>query len=90
MPETGVTIFEHSLAFAECEAMISSALGFGFFSLSKMDGVGQANAGEATGPLISRAELLQRLNVPPEVLLVCLISCFSARICVHSLHNPSV
>ncbi|TKA41913.1 hypothetical protein B0A54_06594 [Friedmanniomyces endolithicus] len=72
VPETGMTIFEHSLAFAECEAMISSALGFGLFGLPKLD-----SAGQATGQLLSRTEILQRLNVPPEVLLVCLISCFS-------------
>lgn len=72
MPETGMTIFEHSLAFAECEAMISSALGFGFFGITKADGTSQGN-----GTLITRSEMLQRLNVPPEVLLVCLISCFS-------------
>lgn len=72
MPETGMTIFEHSLAFAECEAMISSALGFGFFGITKSDGTSQG-----TGTLITRSDMLQRLNVPPEVLLVCLISCFS-------------
>lgn len=71
MPETGMTIFEHSLAFAECEAMISSALGLGLFGLPKLDG------GEGGGPLVSRSEIMRRLNVPPEVLLVCLISCFS-------------
>ena len=76
MPETGMTIFEHSLAFAECEAMISSALGFGFFGLSK-ESISTASSAENNGPLISRGEILQRLNVPPEVLLVCLISCFS-------------
>lgn len=76
MPETGMTIFEHSLAFAECEAMISSALGFGFFGLTK-DGIGASSSNENNGPLLSRGEILQRLNVPPEVLLVCLISCFS-------------
>jgi hypothetical protein len=78
MPETGMTIFEHSLAFAECEAMISSALGFGFFGLSK-DAISTSTTGstENSGPLVSRGEILQRLNVPPEVLLVCLISCFS-------------
>jgi hypothetical protein len=76
MPETGMTIFEHSLAFAECEAMISSALGFGFFGLSK-DAISTSSSTETSGPLISRGEILQRLNVPPEVLLVCLISCFS-------------
>ena len=75
MPETGMTIFEHSLAFAECEAMISSALGFGFFGLSRESN--RPSSSESSGPLLTRAEILQRLNVPPEVLLVCLISCFS-------------
>ncbi|WPH04527.1 Hypothetical protein R9X50_00741900 [Acrodontium crateriforme] len=76
MPETGMTIFEHSLAFAECEAMISSALGFGFFGFPKSD---VKDSTGANGPLASmtRGQVLQRLNVPPEVLLVCLISCFS-------------
>ncbi|KAK4574727.1 hypothetical protein LTR86_001568 [Recurvomyces mirabilis] len=66
--ETGMTIFEHSLAFAECEAMISNVLGFGLFGLPK---------GESSGQLLGRSEILRRLNIPPEVLLVCLISCFS-------------
>ncbi|KAK5121776.1 hypothetical protein LTR85_004651 [Meristemomyces frigidus] len=73
MPETGMTIFEHSLAFAECEAMISSALGLGLFGLPNLD-IGAAGG---SGPLVSRSEIMQQLNVPPEVLLVCLISCFS-------------
>ncbi|KAK5133707.1 hypothetical protein LTR08_007461 [Meristemomyces frigidus] len=73
MPETGMTIFEHSLAFAESEAMISSALGFGVFGIPKLE----AGVAKGGGPLVSRAEIMQRLNVPPEVLLVCLISCFS-------------
>ncbi|CAK3923756.1 related to ASI3 integral membrane E3 ubiquitin ligase, role in negative regulation of amino acid uptake [Lecanosticta acicola] len=77
MPETGMTIFEHSLAFAECEAMISSALGFGFFGIKGGDPVGSSGSDGTGSPLISRSEILQRLNVPPEVLLVCLISCFS-------------
>jgi hypothetical protein len=77
VPETGMTIFEHSLAFAECEAMISSALGFGFFGPPKPGNGPASGLSDATGPLYTRAEILQRLNVPPEVLLVCLISCFS-------------
>ncbi|KAF2488141.1 hypothetical protein BDY17DRAFT_290300 [Neohortaea acidophila] len=77
MPETGMTIFEHSLAFAECEAMISSALGFGFFGGPKLSSSTSSGSGENTGPLMSRAEIMQRLNVPPEMLLICLISCFS-------------
>lgn len=73
-----MTLFEHSLAFAECEAMISSALGFGFFGLPKTGSVGPSDSGgEASGLRYTRAEILSRINVPPEVLLVCLISCFS-------------
>lgn len=74
MPETGMTIFEHSLAFAECEAMISSALGLGFFGTPKLSG---STGSQSSGPLVSRSEIMQRLNVPPEVLLVCLISSLS-------------
>jgi len=74
MPETGMTIFEHSLAFAECEAMISNALGFGFFGLPKMD---VSSSSDSDAPILSRGEILQRLSVPPEVLLVCVISCIS-------------
>jgi hypothetical protein len=77
VPETGMTIFEHSLAFAECEAMISSALGFGFFGTPRSNDGPTPSSSDTTGPLYTRAEILQRLNVPPEVLLVCLISCFS-------------
>lgn len=77
VPETGMTIFEHSLAFAECEAMISSALGFGFFGLPRPELAPSSNSSESAGPMLTRAEVLQRLNVPPEVLLVCVISCFS-------------
>lgn len=77
VPETGMTIFEHSLAFAECEAMISSALGFGFFGLPKPNDAPTSGSPDTSGPMFTRSEILQRLNVPPEVLLVCLISCFS-------------
>jgi hypothetical protein len=78
VPETGMTIFEHSLAFAECEAMLSSALGFGFFGLPKPDRTDpQTTFGATAFTLMTRADVFQRLNVPPEVLLVCLISCFS-------------
>lgn len=72
VPETGMTIFEHSLAFAECETMLTTALGFSTLGLSR-PGQNTLDAAES----MSRLEILQRLNVPPELLLVCLISCFS-------------
>lgn len=80
MPETGMTIFEHSLAFAECEAMMSNALGFGFFGSSKPDPPAASSSGDRsgdTGVLLTRAMILKRLNVPSEVLLISLISCLS-------------
>ena len=78
MPETGMTLFEHSLAFAECEAMISHALGFGFFGLPKADTSNSSgSSGESPAMRYTRAQILQRINIPPEVMLVCLISCFS-------------
>nr|POE95396.1 protein asi3 [Quercus suber] len=71
VPETGMTIFEHSLAFAECETMLTSALGFSMF------GTATSSHGIDSSESLTRFEMLQRLNVPPEVLLVCLISCLS-------------
>lgn len=77
MPETGLTLFEHSLAFAECEAMLSNALGFGFWGVIKLNDAVLHSDSENSISTSSRSEVLQRLNVPPEVLLVCLISCLS-------------
>ncbi|OQO00222.1 hypothetical protein B0A48_14009 [Cryoendolithus antarcticus] len=77
VPETGMTIFEHSLAFAECEAMISSSLGLGFFGRLPTLEITSTAATEGAKVLLTRAQILQRLNVPPEVLLVCLITCCS-------------
>ncbi|KAK6437467.1 hypothetical protein LTR95_006334 [Oleoguttula sp. CCFEE 5521] len=77
VPETGMTIFEHSLAFAECEAMISSSLGLGFFGRLPTPETASTAATEGAKVLLTRSQILQRLNVPPEVLLVCLITCCS-------------
>jgi len=76
MPETGMTTFEHSLAFAECEAMISSALGLGVFS-TKADRSGETGTGAADTVLMTKTMILRYMNVPSEVLLICVISCFS-------------
>lgn len=80
MAETGMTTFEHSLAFAECEAMISNALGLGFFSSSKSEsasGSARADTSASSGPLLTKSMVLRRLNVPSEVLLIAFISCLS-------------
>ena len=77
MTETGMTIFEHSLAFAEAEAMISNRLGYSLFGHS-----GNATADHpvvladegSTARILSKSEVLGKMNTPPEVLLMALIS----------------
>lgn len=78
MTETGMSIFEHSLAFAEAEAMVSNQLGFGPFGPSKpslaKNGVNLANGTTDTSILVTKSFILERMNTPPEVLLIGLIS----------------
>lgn len=101
MTEVGLSVFEHSLAFAETETMISQILGIGLFRSS--GAVAPLKAGnvtlasttsttkvvpevirvptpatsrailDATG-LLTKPHLLDRLNVPVEVLLIALLS----------------
>lgn len=70
--ETGMTLFEHSLAFAEAEAAVSSTLGWGPF------GDKRSTTGSADDRLvelsIKRSMIMKRVNTPPEVLLVGLLS----------------
>ncbi|KAJ5537263.1 hypothetical protein N7513_010449 [Penicillium frequentans] len=78
MTETGMSIFEHSLAFAEAESMISKSIGLGMFGLAKQNPLTQGGTGDsATSPLqlLTRAQVLERMNVTPELLLIVLISC---------------
>ncbi|KAH8681620.1 hypothetical protein BX600DRAFT_447016 [Xylariales sp. PMI_506] len=74
--ETGMTLFEHSLAFAEADAAISNQLGWGLFS-----GGGSSNISftqsSGTSIAISRSMIMQRVNTPPEVLLVAFLSAMS-------------
>lgn len=78
MTETGMSIFEHSLAFAEAETVVGHSVGFGIFGLPKSTPTMNATSTEhqsTQSRLVSRSYILNRLNVPPEVLLVSLISC---------------
>ena len=77
LTETGMSIFEHSLAFAEAEAIISNQLGLSPFGLPKVNG-GNGSSDDS-GPsevieYITKNVWFQRLNTPPEVLLMGLIS----------------
>lgn len=80
MTETGMSVFEHSLAFAEAEAMLTNHLGlslFGFpISTGTKDTPDKEDFSDSTGWL-TRNVLLEKLNTPPEVLLMALISCLN-------------
>ncbi|KAJ5083433.1 hypothetical protein N7456_012860 [Penicillium angulare] len=81
MTETGMSIFEHSLAFAEAESMISKSIGLGMFGLPKQNPLSQSATGESVASplhLLTRAQVLDRMNVTPELLLIVLISCFNS------------
>ncbi|EXJ78792.1 hypothetical protein A1O1_09194 [Capronia coronata CBS 617.96] len=94
MTEVGMSIFEHSLAFAEAETMLSHALGLGLFSASRASGGDKTTTASAdmhsqptipaSGTILALADatasltaphILDRVNVPVEVLLVALLSC---------------
>lgn len=77
MTETGMSIFEHSLAFAEAEAMISNQLGLSPFGLPKVGGPNSSSDGMAASEvigLVSKNVFFDSQNTPPEVLLMGLIS----------------
>lgn len=73
--ETGMTLFEHSLAFAEADAAISNQLGWGIFGSSNATATSKANLGSDFA--ISRSMILKRVNTPPEVLLIAFLSTMS-------------
>lgn len=70
--ETGMTLFEQSLAFAEADAAISNQLGWGIFSKPPSD-LGSTTSGGTTIAL-TRSMILKRVNTPPEVLLIAFLS----------------
>ncbi|KAI0964864.1 hypothetical protein F4678DRAFT_454653 [Xylaria arbuscula] len=71
--ETGMTLFEHSLAFAEADAAISNQLGWGLFSSGDSSNVTFQQASGAN-IAISRSMIMKRVNTPPEVLLIAFLS----------------
>lgn len=74
--EAGMSIFEHSLAFAEAESIISQSLGLGVFGPPKQSDTPLSAEGDgSTIHLLTRAQVLERMNVTPELLLIALISC---------------
>lgn len=80
MTETGMSIFEHSLAFAEAEAMVNNQLGLTPFGSLKPNLTAPRNStmdDHEPLVLVTKSFLLNRLNTPPEVLLMALISCLN-------------
>ena len=96
MTETGMSVFEHSLAFAEAETMLYSALGLGFLGSSKSSTPSSTVTASRTtiaepgstfpasatvlaltdaATSLSGPHVLDRMNVPTEVLLIALLSC---------------
>lgn len=74
--ETGMTLFEHSLAFAEADAAIGNQLGWGLFSGPSSSNL-TFKQGSGTSFAISRSMIMKRVNTPPEVLLVAFFSAMS-------------
>ena len=72
MAETGMTIFEHSLAFAEAEAVVRGSIGLGIFGLPRKNSPFAEQTSQLDSASLTR--LLLSLHVPPEVLLIALIS----------------
>jgi hypothetical protein len=79
--ETGMTLFEHSLAFAEAEAAVSATFKLGPFGSSPV--VTTQSSSKSKGDkteakeAINRSMIMQRLNTSPAVLLIAFLSCMS-------------
>lgn len=71
--ETGMTLFEHSLAFAEADAAIGNQLGWSLFT----NGTATSQAALGTKIALTRSMILKRVNTPAEVLLVAFFSAMS-------------
>lgn len=80
--EAGMSTFEHSLAFAEAESVISHSIGLGLFGLPKPgtndDATASGDGIHSTLHRLTRNQVLERMNVSPELLLVAVISCFNS------------
>ncbi|KAH5416668.1 hypothetical protein HBI46_123400 [Parastagonospora nodorum] len=72
--EAGMTIFEHSLAFAEAEAVVTKPLAIDTTRFFKPKQMWTPNGSSFMMP---RSSLNKIVNVPPEVLIISLISSIS-------------
>ncbi|KAH7115947.1 ubiquitin-protein ligase-like protein [Dendryphion nanum] len=74
LPEVGLTIFEHSLAFAEAEAIVTKPLTLDSTRFWKPESIFTPDGSSIS---VSRGAMSSFANVPPEVLLISLISSLS-------------
>ncbi|KAL6710231.1 hypothetical protein ACN47E_009177 [Coniothyrium glycines] len=72
--EAGMTLFEHSLAFAEAEAVVTKPLHMDTTKFLKPQTIFTP---DGTSLLLPRSRISKIANVPPEVLLISLISSVS-------------
>lgn len=77
--ETGMSLFEHSLAFAETESMVGTLIGMGPLTgpSNETDKIFSVIAGtNVTSPTatLSKSAIVSRFNTSPEVLIITLIS----------------
>lgn len=72
--EVGMTLFEHSLAFAEAEAVVTRPLAVDSTRFFKPKSVFTP---DGTALMLQRSQISKIANVPPEVLLISLISSVS-------------
>lgn len=75
--ETGMTLFEHSLAFAEADSAVGAQLGWGSFGGTKpIARTSESSTDKKDGRYIAitRSMIMKRVNTTPEVLLVSFLS----------------
>ncbi|KAM0255164.1 hypothetical protein ACHAQJ_006007 [Trichoderma viride] len=70
--ETGMTLFEQSLAFAEADAAVNNQLGWGTFS--KYQNLPPIPTSQGNTITLTRSAILSRVNTSPEVLWIALLS----------------
>lgn len=75
--EGGMSIFEHSLSFAEAESTIAQALGLGPFGSSppSINANSGSDSPRSSLHLLTKSQIMDRMNVTPELLLIAAISC---------------
>uniref|UniRef100_A0A093VH68 Protein ASI3 n=2 Tax=Talaromyces marneffei PM1 TaxID=1077442 RepID=A0A093VH68_TALMA len=90
--EAGMSIFEHSLAFAEAETMVSQSIGLGIFGLTKhsstRDDLPLTGDENSTLHILTRTQVLEKMNVTPE-LNHCLLGIYGLAVLISAFNLPA-